>query len=406
MPKLALVRFIPFRRADILQMCLQEAQLDTAGLAQFQMGAAHIERHFCDDFHQVKHTLKDAYFSLDPDADTRLVHLDNSDNTADLARQISQLLERANYDKVTPEVLSRAMNSSSLFDIRLVVNLDDFAEVLLYTRGVSERTEEIRGPFNLWRKNIDFINYDRVVLYLRFKDKMDKDSPFADCRPGSTMLKLFQNVPEGDLEMLFPNTQVGMRLRDKLMIGIPALVSGGIVLTTKLGATLVLTGSLLGFWLGLHKEAVTLDSKALIVLLAGAATIAGYLWKQFSNFKNRKLRFTEALTRNLYFKLLDNNAGVIYRLLDDAEESECKESLLAYYFLLAAQQPLSAQELDQRIEVWFSQRWQCQLDFDIDDALQKLAMLNLAYLDGGYWRICKIQDAPLGQDVSEQANGV
>ncbi len=103
---------------------------------------------------------------------------------------------------------------------------------------------------------------------------------------------------------------------------------------------------------------------------------------------------------------MDNNAGVIYRLLDDAEESECKESLLAYYFLLAAQQPLSAQELDQRIEVWFSQRWQYQLDFDIDDALQKLAMLNLAYLDGGYWRICKIQDAPLGQDVGEQANGV
>ena len=396
MPNLALLHFIPFRRADILQMCLQEGQLDAESLVQFRAGAAHIESHFRDDFHRTKHALKDTYFSLDPDADTRLVYLDNSDSLAsakDLAQQVAQLLERANYDKVTPEVLANALDSASLFHIRLMVNLDDFDEVLLYTRGASERSEEIRGPFNLWRKTVHFINYDRVVLYLRFKDTANGSSAAADCRPGSTMLKLFQNVPDADLEMLFPNTQVGMRLRDKLMIGIPALVSGGIVLTTKLGATLVLTASLLGFWLGWHKESVALDRNAIIVLLAGAGTIGAYLFKQFSNFKNRKLRFTEALTRNLYFKLLDNNAGVLYRLLDDAEEAECKESLLAYYFLLAAHQPLSAQELDQRIEVWFSQRWQCQLDFDVDDALRKLAALKLAYLEDNYWHICNDETA-------------
>ena len=386
MPKLALLRFIPFRRADILQMCEQEGQLDAAALAHFKVGAAHIERHFRDEFHRAKHALKDAYASLDPDADTRLVDLNEQENTGDLASQVSELLNRANYDKVTPEILSKAMDSASLFDIRLVVNLNDFAEVLLYTRGASERQEEIRGPFNLWRRTVKFINYDRVVLFLRFKTSLTEGDTSAGCRPGSTMLKLFQNVPDADLEMLFPNTQVGMRLRDKLMIGVPALVSGGIVLTTKLGATLVLTGSLLGFWLGWQSEAVELDRNAIIVLLAGAGTIGAYLWKQFSNFKNRKLRFTEALTRNLYFKLLDNNAGVLYRLLDDAEESECKESLLAYYFLLAAHQPLSAKELDQRIEVWFSQRWQCQLDFDVDDALQKLSQLKLAYLEEGAWR--------------------
>ena len=389
MPNLALLRFIPFRRADILHMCEQEGQLDAVALTHFQQGASHIERYFRDDFHRAKHTLKDSYCRLDPDADTRLLHLNSDDNTPDLAAHVAQLLDRANYDKVTPEMLSKALDSASLFDIRLHVNLDDFAEVLLYTRGASERQEEVRGPFNLWRKTVHFVNYDRVVLYLRFKDELNGSRELVGCRPGSTMLKLFQNVPDADLEMLFPNTQVGMRLRDKLMIGVPALVSGGVVLSTKLGATLVLTGSLLGFWLGWQNEEVVLDRNALIVLLAGAATIGAYLWKQFTNFKNRKLRFTEALTRNLYFKLLDNNAGVLYRLLDDAEESECKESILAYYFLLAAHQPLSARELDQRIEVWFSQRWQCRLDFDVDDALQKLANLKLAYLQEGYWCICE-----------------
>ncbi len=35
----------------------------------------------------------------------------------------------------------------------------------------------------------------------------------------------FQNVPADDLEMVFPNVQVRMRLFDKLLIGIPALAA-------------------------------------------------------------------------------------------------------------------------------------------------------------------------------------
>ena len=35
----------------------------------------------------------------------------------------------------------------------------------------------------------------------------------------------------------------------------------------------------------------------------------------------------ETLTRNLYFKNLDNNAGVFHRLANDAEEEESKEAI-------------------------------------------------------------------------------
>lgn len=80
--------------------------------------------------------------------------------------------------------------------------------------------------------------------------------------------------------------------------------------TTKLGATLLLMGSLLGFWLGVSSEPVQLDKAALLALVAGLGALGGYCWKQFRNFGNRKLKYTQALTENLYFKLLDNNAGV------------------------------------------------------------------------------------------------
>ncbi len=185
------------------------------------------------------------------------------------------------------------------------------------------------------KKTISFTNYDRVVVYIRFRDDyLQTEEHMPQCKAGATLLRLFQNVPRADLEMLFPNTAIRMRTIDKLLIGVPAVVSGGIVLTTKLGASLVLLGSLIGFWMGLSSEPVELNKTTLMVLLAGMVALGGYLWKQFNNFKNRKLRFMQSLTQNLYFKNLDNNAGVFHRLANDAEEEECKEAILAYYFLL------------------------------------------------------------------------
>ncbi len=384
--ELPLLRFIPFRRRDIVDMCLAEERLAGSRLGDFRRAAARIDNYFQRDFHSLKQQLKDAYAPIDPDADTRCVEgLREADNY-DLAESLSNVLNRANYEKVAAEELEAAFESESLFSIRLYVNLDDFEHVLLYTRGANERVEQVPRFLGLFPKTVRFKNYDRVVLYIKFKDTIDESSALGGCRPGSTMLKLFQDVPDADLEMLFPNTRVGMRFRDKLLIGIPAMVSGAIVLSTKVGATLVLLASLLGFWLGMSEQEVTLDRNAVLALLAGFGALGAYFWKQFSSFRNRKLRFTETLTRNLYFKLLDNNAGVLYRVLDDAEESECKESLLAYYFLLAAQSPLAAETLDSAIEDWFATRWQCQLDFEIDDALRKLELLGLAAADeAGLW---------------------
>ena len=393
MPTVPLLRFIPFRKADVIEMCLADGRLPDDQHGEFRKLAHKIQDHFHADFHQLQEQLKDLYASYDPDADTRQLTLDASEKNQSsnqkkptLKEVLAELLNKANYEVIDRTALQAALDSESMFKIRLSVNLDEFDEVLLYCRGISEREETVTSCFGLFNKQLRFINYDRVVLYLRFKDHQNTEPPTTMLRPGSIMLKLFQNVPQADVEMLFPNTQVGMRFMDKLLIGIPALVSGGIVLTTKLGATLVLLGSLLGYWFGTHDQQVNLDKTALIALGAGLVAVVGYLWKQFSSYKNRKLRFTQALTQNLYFKLLDNNAGVFYRLINDAEESECKETLLAYYFLLINKEPLSATALDKTIEQWFEKTWQCRLDFEIEDALKKLQVLSLATECDGLWQ--------------------
>ena len=142
--------------------------------------------------------------------------------------------KKANYERITQDDLNQAMNASSLFKIRLHVNFDDFSDALLFCRGESERDETVSRWLGLSKKTITFTNYDRVVIYIRFKEDYEQGKvSFPYCRPGATLLKLFQNVPKADLEMLFPNTRIRMRMVDKLLIGIPAVVSGGIVLTTQ-----------------------------------------------------------------------------------------------------------------------------------------------------------------------------
>ena len=85
----------------------------------------------------------------------------------------------------------------------------------------------------------------------------------------------------------------------------------------------------------------------------------------------------KTLADNLYFKNLDNNMGVFHRLIDAAEEEECKEAMLAYYFLITSDNPLSATKLDSQIEDWFEIKLGQSLDFEIEDALQKLLTLGL-----------------------------
>ncbi len=371
------LRFIPFRRQDIVEMCARE--LDPASqTGEFRQLARMLEQIFHFEFHRILEALKSAYAAMDPDADTRRPGFEPVDAGDSFVELLDGLLEKANYERISEAELNRALTEASLFRIRLQVDFDDFSEVSLFARGESRKTETLSGWFGLRRREIEFINYERVVVYLRMRDDFVREkNDFATCRAGATLLKLFRNVPRADLEMLFPNTQVRMRLTDKLLIGVPAVVSGGVVLTTKLGASLVLLGSLIGYWLGVHDQPAELNQASMMVLAAGAAALAGYLWKQFNNFKNRKLRFMQALTQNLYFRNLDNNAGVFHRIVDDAEEEEVKEAVLGYFFLWQSPRPLAQAELDDLIEDWFESRWRVPIDFEIDDALAKLVALGL-----------------------------
>ena len=393
-------RFIPFTKSDVIEMCIKDAQLTEAQLKEFKDFCQILEALFHFEFHARLEKLKTCYRPFNPDADTRHVfnysEAEKSKLQKQLVSEMTAVLNAANFEKITAEDLKQALSEESLFQIRLEVDFEDFEDVIFFRRGETVKEEMLVKFFGLRKKKFQFTNYERVAIYIKFKEKRYFDSQNRKnlyFEPGSTIIKLFHNVPKADLEMLFPNSKVRMKTIDKIIIGVPAAVSGIIVLVTKLGASLLLVGSVISFWLGLKDQQVQIKQQHLIALGAGLGTLGGFLFRQINKYKNRKIKFMKALSDNLYFKNLDNNAGVFYHLIDAAEEEEFKEAVLAYYFLLIAKDRVTKNELDQRIENWLAESWDCHLDFEIGDAIHKLQRLKLIEPDGDHLRCVPLNDA-------------
>jgi len=400
-------RFIPYRKADLIDLCLGQGEMSADKQQSFRLFCRLLESIFHFEFHQTLNTLKECYAPFNMDVDTRKIQNYSREEKERLQKKLvstmAAVLTSANYRQITATDLQEALAEESLFKIRLEVDFDDFEDVIFYMRGENRKQETLERYFGFKKELFEFTNYERVAVYIKFKEadyfigKKRKNVPFV---PGSTIIKLFQNVPKADLEMLFPNSEVRMKNIDKLIIGLPAAVSGIVIVVTKLGASLLLIGSVLSFWFGLTNREVVIDQKQLIAIGIGFGTLGGFLFKQFNKFKNRKLKFMKTLADSLYFKNLDNNQGVFHHLIDAAEEEEFKEAMLAYYFLLIHKQTLDMDGLDRVIEKWFQQSLNCPMDFEVEDAVAKLLRLNLVDEQNGILRAKSIIEGRKSLDLT------
>jgi hypothetical protein len=118
-----------------------------------------------------------------------------------------------------------------------------------------------------------------------------------------------------------------------------------------------------------------------------------YLFRQYNNFVNKKIKYSKILSDSLYFKNLGNNSGAFYSLLNSSEEEVLKETILAYTFLYKSETPLTAEELDTQIESWFETTLKTPLDFDVKDALDKLKNIGLGVETNGKWEVVPLEKA-------------
>ncbi|GIV98469.1 MAG: hypothetical protein KatS3mg057_3126 [Herpetosiphonaceae bacterium] len=382
--------FIPYRRTDLIELCIEDGLLSGDEAEQF--------RRFCEILAAYYHyrsqatieALKDAFAPYNPDCDTRVLR--NYDEAAlarceaILVQAFEQVLQRANYIPLSHDELQEAFRSESLIPVKTSVDFNDYERIICYYRGDNFITVSRKR----WLRRIDLEvdNLQRVALLLKFKDEayfqakgVKRDR--LNFTPGKLYLYLYKNIPRHDLELLFPNVNIHMSWKDRLLFGIPAIGAAIPLLLKILPSLGLIIGALLLLLLGPEVAANIVpeihSSAHLYTILAATLsvgmTLGGFAVKQYNTYKNKRLKFLKQVTDTLFFKNLVTNQGVLHTLVDAADEEECKEIILAYYHLLTARRPLTREQLDDRIEQWMEERFAVQVDFDIAKTLQNMQAL-------------------------------
>lgn len=422
--------FIPYRRSDLIELCIEDGQLAAADVQKFRDFCEILAAYYHFQLHHTLEILKDNFSFFNPDSDTKT----KTDPTKKLLAEMQDklvsvfktLLERGNYNLLSEEMLQKSFQAGSLIELKTNVDFNDFEQVVCYYRGNSETTIEVKKFFKKVTNKIPV--FERVALLLKFKDadyfnskkvKLDK----LNFTPGKMYLYYYKNIPQYDLEFLFPNIKVSMTWKDRLLLIVPTIGAGISVLVKVLPQLLVLVGIIYFFLFGeaslvnLHISEENIEeylhniTALLVVVLSLVVALGGVGVRQYTNYTLKKVKFQKNVTDTLFFRNLANNASVFAALIDAAEEEECKEIILVYYHLMTSKSPINPQQLDDKIEAWMEDKFATKIDFDINGPLRNLQSIcgkvvkegmdeadvseipMLVYDEEGYCQVPSLDDA-------------
>lgn len=376
-----LEHFIPLRADDLAHLLASSDLLANEERQDFLHLCRTLKSVFHFEYHEELLRLKNAYAPFDPDADTVSLSWPNNApigaQSRGLFESLVEMFERANFRRLSREQLEEAFEVQSAWGLNLEVDFNIFERLELFARGetiVQRDHRDWRNFYRLDKKNVTV--HQRLVVAFKLHDGIADGAG----QKGVVTLKIFKEIPKGDLEMLLPGTRVRMTLLDRLKIALPTI--SGLVMT-------------------IYK----IVSKAMFLAFAGAYSILGFLGlvggtigygvKSFFGYLRTKDKYQADLTRNLYYQNLDNNAGVLFRLLDEVEEQEFREAILAYALLTETNAPVgkTLSELDAEAERLLFAATDSHIDFEADDAVNKLSRLKLITEQDGRYRSIPIHEA-------------
>lgn len=391
--------FIPLRDADLRNKLADEFEIVGDGLDKF--------RHLCGRLKAIFHVehlsallhLEELYDVLDPDS--QLVEVDTIDAeyrdrmAGTLVDRLSGLLYSAHYKRLSRSELEQAIEVGWQWGVKLDVDFDIFDRLDVFARGYRTVLVSRRRWQKCFRKEtIELPEFQRLIMAFRVKHVPEAEVKKRTLRKKSdedelnhkfVYLKTFKNIPETDLEILLPGSTVRFSKFDRAKILFPTLSGMAITAYKIVRGALVL--SLAFAW------------QELLGWLILIAVSSGYIIKSVLSYFRTKKNYQFGLTKSLYLKNLDNNSSVIYRILNEAEEQELCEAILAYTFLWkdTNQKGLTEKELDDAVEEFLFRVTEIDVDFEVHDALGKLARLGMASVcRDGRWKAEPIDVATQG----------
>jgi hypothetical protein len=234
----------------------------------------------------------------------------------------------------------------------------------VWVRGYTRICRDHRSLFTRFKKRtIQLDAYQRMVVALKFKPGLDL-GPLV--RADVLYLRMFKDVPHVDMEMHLPEqgTKPRMRLIDQAQIASPFAISIPTIL------------------LKVFFTAALMSSPAVLAGLIFGPISAGV--NSFFGFHRAKQKHLLGMIHRLYYLTLANNASVLTRLIDTAEDEDYKEAMLAYFFLWRSTgeaKALTMRALDRRIEGYLRDKTHVEINFEVADALEKLFRLRLVHRD-------------------------
>jgi hypothetical protein len=387
--------FIPARKIDVLNAVIADGALGSEPeREQFRqlcklLGAIYHYQYF-DQLERLRNDY--FYFSPDTDGHARFDSATVERAYGDLIDALTKVLHGANFIEVQHEEIERAHREHGIVRVNIKAPLEDYREIRFFRRGHHNETVDVAKWFGFGKRSVEFGVYDDIVLLVTMKtaNAGKKRGQKPKVRPGAVLLKYFRDIASADLIALFPDVKVVMGFRDRLMLGVPALI-GGVPILLKLASTLTVLFLVASFYLGLSNAVRDEEMAGALAAVSGLVALGGFMVTQWVRFQRQSLLHQKILSDNVYYRTVNNNAGIFDYIIGEAEEQECKEAFLAYYFLLKDGAP-TEDALDQRIEVWLKKTFGADVDFECDDALAKLERLGLLKRDGD-----KLSVQPLGE---------
>jgi hypothetical protein len=393
--------FIPYPRRDIVQLCLNDGRLGQDSAQMFESFCDLLSAYYHFKFHDRLEALKENYRIFNPNTEIQPLFEETFQEREQMARAVvttfEQVLEQANYYPLPQETIQRSLQERSLIQLKTDVDFDDFEDFLCYYRGDVDTTITVK-KFFFWKqeKTVDIL--ERLVLliwfkgkgYFQTKAKQQRTSALGrSFEPGKMYVYFYKDIPKLDLDLLFPNTQTSMTLRDRVMLIGPAIGAAGALLLRTLPNILLLIAAILIAinarsvlqTINVEEEQARQVMPVLIATMSLAIALGGFAVKQYTQYKSKRIKFQKEVTDTLFFKNLANNASVFQMLIDLAEEEECKELILVYYHLLTSPEPLAPEALDAKIESWLWEKTGQTINFDIQGPLNNLQRIQ-GYTNG------------------------
>jgi hypothetical protein len=359
-------RSLPIRQGDLTRMLLAEPELTEGEQSRLAAFGTILGATFHSEFFALQHRLKELYAPLDPDTeyvtlkDHTQQRSEHSDE--DFLAALETMLDRANYRPLDLQVIREAIAAPNELGLTYVPDFSLFEHLRFYVRGFIQITRECRSTRTRFLKRTVVLDaYQRMVVALKFKPT-SKLGP--NVRSDVLYLRMFKDVPHVDMEMHLPEqgTKVRMRWIDKVQIASPLAIGIPTLAIKVFFASLISPVAVGGLLLGPISAGVN----------------------SFFGFHRARQNHLYAMIHKLYYLTLANNASLLARLVDAAEDEEYKEAVLAYYFLwrgTGSDEPWTPAALDLHIEDYLKKKTGVEIDFEVTDALRKLFRLGLASYD-------------------------